>query len=49
MLRVLPSHAKFCGSTTEITYLFELDFVEKKLVHLAQITSIPIEMKQITS
>ena len=45
MLRLLPSHAYFCGIRIETTDHLELDIAEKKLIQLAQTDSFPVEMK----
>ena len=45
MLRMLPSHKHFRGKDLRITDPTELDIAESKLIHLAQMESFPVELK----
>ena len=47
MLRLLPSQAQFRGTSIEIN--LGLDIAEKKLIHLTQVNSFPVEMKLLTA
>ena len=49
MLRMLPSHKYFRGKDLRITDPIELDIAESKLIHLAQIESLPVELKTLTA
>ena len=45
MLRMLPSHKHIRGKDLQITDPTEIDIAERKLIHLAQMESFPVELK----
>ena len=49
MLRMLPSHKHFHGNDFQMTDPTELDVAERKLIHLAQMESFPVELKTLTA
>ena len=49
MLRMLPSHKHFRVKDLRITDPTDFHIAENKLIHLAQMESLPVELKTLTS
>ena len=49
MLRMLPSHKCFRGKDLRITNPTEIQIAENKLIHLAQMESIPVVLITLTA
>ena len=49
MIEMLPSHKHLRVKHLRITDPTELDFAKNKLIHLAQMESLPVELKTLTT